>query len=156
MAGAGPVPKHPSTRARRNKTSTHAVLAAAPDVKVPPMPKGRRWHKEAVAWWNAVWSSPMRQEFDTSDERVLLRMLTLEDAYWRAVDEDDLRAQLAIIVEQRQQERRFGFTPEDRRRLQWQIEQAEQAEEKTTARRRKRAEESKPRAVPDDPRSMLA
>ena len=152
----GPMAKHASTRQRRNKTSTHATLTVVKDAKVPPMPKTRDWRPESAAWWKAVWESPMRQEFDVADERVLLRMLALEDAYWSAVEEGDVRTQIAIAAEQRQQEKRFGMTPEDRRRLQWQIEQGEAAEEKTTQRRKARAAKSGPKPVGADPRELLA
>ena len=152
----GPMAKHPSARARVNKTSTNALLRVVDNQSVPPMPKTRKWRKESVAWWEAIWQSPMRQEFDPSDERVLMRMLALEEAFWSAVEDGDIRTQIAVQAEQRQQEKRFGFSPEDRRRLQWQIEQGEAATEKTTQRRRAKAVKSGPKLVETDPRELLA
>lgn len=149
----GPMAKHPSVRQRANKTSTHAVLKSV-SYDAPPMPPGD-WREEAVLWWNAIWRSPMRQEFaGDSDERVLVRMLRLEQAIWDAWDAGEARTAVALQGEMRQQEKRFGFTPDDRRRLQYQIEVGEAAEERTVQRRQSRAKKSGPKAV--DPRELLA
>jgi hypothetical protein len=45
---------------------------------------------------------------------------------------------LTVAAEIRHQEMRFGLSPIDRRRLQWEIEKAEVAEDRTAARRRGR------------------
>jgi hypothetical protein len=149
-------PKHPSTRARRNKDSTRAILIPVAGRAIPPMPNNRSWRPESVSWWDAVWSSPMRQEFVDADLEVITRMLMLNEAIFEAFEAGDLRLMVNLQAEMRQQEMRFGLTPIDRRRLQWTIEQGEAAEEKTTQRRKARAAKSGPKAVQSDPRELLA
>lgn len=148
-------PKDPTTRARRNKTSTNAILRLVDPGAIPAMPPGN-WRPESVAWWKTVWSSPMRQEFADADHQVLIRMLLLNESIFAAFEDGNMNLFVKLQGEMRQQEMRFGLTPLDRRRLQWTIEQGEAAEEKTTQRRaQKAATRGKPKAVPD-PRELLA
>jgi hypothetical protein len=152
----GPIPKESSIRARRNKQSTASVLRAVPGAKVPSLPKGKTWHGMTMTWWGDIWRSPMAPEFADSDFHGVARLAYLVDAYYRAADADDARLMLSLSAEIRLQGQSFGLTPIDRRRLQWTIEQGEAAEEKTTQRRKARAETKKPRAVAADPRELLA
>lgn len=140
----GPAPKHPSVRARANKTSTAATLKLVHDVKMPELPP-RTWHAMTIVWWRDIWASPMAPEFDKSDKHGLFILAMLVDDFW----ENPTREAAAEIRLQRQA---FGLTPLDRRRLQWQIEQAEEAQERG-ARRRTAAPNSVNKA--DDPRSVL-
>jgi len=151
-----PIPKEPSVRARRNKTSTAAILRAVPGAKVPSLPKGRNWHPMTVGWWGDIWRSPMAPEYADSDFHGISRLAYLVDAYNRACDSDDARLMLSLSAEIRMQQQAFGLTPIDRRRLQWTIEQGEAAEEKTTQRRAAKRATGKPKAVPADPRELLA
>lgn len=151
-----PVPKDPSTRARRNKTSTNAILRPVANPKIPALPKGRHWNSETRAWWKDVWSSPMAPEYDDSDFHAIQRLAMLVDVYYSASIEGDVSVMLKLAAEIRMQEQRFGLTPIDRRRLQWTIDQGEAAEEKTAKRRAAKRAAAGPKAVPDDPRSMLA
>ncbi len=144
----GPAPKHPSVRARRNKTSTAATLSAVHDVQAPPLPT-RLWHEQTRAWWRDIWASPMAPEFDKSDKHGLFALAVLVDDFWRT---EDAKLRKEIAAEIRQQRTAFGLTPIDRRRLQWTIEQAEDAQDRGTRRR-----EAAPKAVSKaaDPRAAL-
>jgi hypothetical protein len=152
----GPVPKDPSVRARRNRTSTNAILRIVTDAKVPALPADRQWHPYAAAWWTDAWSSPMRQEWTTSDEHGIVRLLALQHAYWSTFDEGDYKALATLENSFNASSKMFGLSPMSRRALQWQIEQGEAAEEKTTQRRKSRAVKSGPKAVEADPRELLA
>lgn len=130
----GPPPKDPSVRARRHKTSTKATLRAATETAVPSLPPhpSDEWHPLTVRWWQDTWSSPMGPEYDTSDIHGLFLLALLTDDFWRA-DSPSLRSKLA--AEMRQQAQRFGLSPLDRRRLQWEIERTDEAQAKGAKRR---------------------
>lgn len=147
----GPDPKPSSTRARRNKTSTAATLVANPGLKAPPLP-GENWHSMTESWWGDVWSSPMAPEFDGSDKHGLFMLARLVDAFWVCPD-PKLCKELAAEI--RQQGQRFGLSPIDRRRLQWEIEHTEEAQDQGKRRRAAAAAtgEKKPRRA--DPRAGL-
>lgn len=157
MGLRGPPPKPAALRQRRNVVSTKATLPsseAAALNKVPKLPprKGGRWHREVVAWWRSVWQSPMASEWLASDMRGGLYLLAdLHQARWEARDQPAVLVKIAAEI--RSQEVRFGLSPIDRRRLQWEIEKGEGAAEKTDSRRAtKRATPAKP---VNDPRNVL-
>jgi hypothetical protein len=127
-------PKDPSVRQRRNKTSTNATLKADPDIEVPGLPKRGGWHEQTVAWWADVWASPMAPEYDDSDKHGLFALAVLVDDFWTA---KSARERKELAAEMRQQSQRFGLSPIDRRRLQWTIEQADEAQDKGERRRAK-------------------
>lgn len=144
----GPMPKDPSTRQRRNRSSTSALLSANPDAVVPPL--GFRVLKRTQEWWRDVWTSPMASEYDDTDRHGLAMLAMLVDSYWRAVRGDD-GDPLKIMAEIRQQSQRYGLSPIDRRRLQWEIERTEEAQVRGERRR-----SSVPRtAAKGDPRATL-
>jgi hypothetical protein len=94
----------------------------------------------------------MAPEYDDSDKHGLIRLAILVDDYWTA-DNANLRVKLSAEI--RMQGQLYGITPLDRRRLQWEIDRGEAAEENT--RKRKTAAE-KPRESSEpaaDPRSLL-
>lgn len=70
-----------------------------------------------------MWESEMRDEYLRSDVPVLVRLALLVDNYYR-----DPRS--SMLAEIRMQEQRFGFTPLDRRRLQWEVRRANEADRK--------------------------
>lgn len=152
-----PAPKHPSTRARNNRTSTNAILHPVDNPKVPQLPRHRQWSQETRTWWKSVWSSPMSSEYDVdSDYHALLRLAMLVDEFHKAVAFGEGAGKiLGMSAEIRLQEQRFGLSPMDRRRLQWTIEQGESAEKKTEARRKATAPKVE-LSVVEDPREMLA
>ncbi len=147
----GPVPKDPRllTGHRRHRATTAATLPSEAEARtweIPPLPpcKGP-WHERVIAWWAAIWQSPMAAEYIESDKHGLYMLAMLLQDFWVARSAKD-RCRFAVEI--RQQESRFGLTPVDRRRLQWEIERAEVAVKKT-ATRRKRADRNK------DPRDVL-
>jgi hypothetical protein len=144
-------PKDPSVRQRRNKTSTNATLKADPDLEVPNLPKRGGWHEQTSAWWADVWASPMAPEYDDSDKHGLFALAVLVDDFWTA---ESSRERKELAAEIRQQSQRFGLSPIDRRRLQWTIEQVDEAQDKGQ-RRRERSEPAKKPTGGTDPRATL-
>lgn len=147
----GPAPKHSSTRARRNKTTTAATLKADPKVSAPQLP-ALDWHPMTERWWADIWSSPMAPEFDDSDKHGLFALAMIVNDFWLA---DKPRDRRDLAAEIRQQGQRFGLSPIDRRRLQWEIERTEDAQDRGEARRQRRAAPSPAKTGTDDPRSVL-
>ncbi len=146
----GPVPKHPSTRARQNRSATAAQLKADPSIRAPRLPD-RSWHPMTAAWWRDVWSSPMAPEFDASDVHGLYALAVLVDDFWTA---ETPTARRDMASEIRLQTQRFGLSPIDRRRLQWSIEKVEEAQDRGS-RRRSRVADDTLRPSSGDPRSAL-
>lgn len=128
----GPPAKHPSVRARRNKTSTAATLRRDVSIDAPNLPAGYDWHPMTVAWWADVWASPMAPEFDASDRHGIFKLAMLQQDFWTAESARDRKEAAAEI---RLQEQRFGLSPMDRRRLQWEIERTEDAKARGERRR---------------------
>ena len=140
----GPQPKHPSVRARVNKSSTRATLVERDprDIEIPELPKrytaetydkfGRvlakkrliPWHPQTLAWWKDIWPSPMAAEWHESDKHGLFRLADLIDNYWRATS---LADKLKAAPEIRLTAAPYGLTPIDRRKLEWTIEGADKA-----------------------------
>lgn len=139
MAGMGPPPMPPG-RARRPqpRRSTAAVLQTPEpgELRVPPLPRRAdgtgEWHPLAEAWWRDVWASPMAPEYDDSDRHGLFALAMIVNDFWSA---RDARERREAAQEIRLQGQRYGLSPMDRRRLQWVIERADEAQ----ARGRKRA-----------------
>lgn len=144
----GPAPKHPSARARRNKSTTAATITRPVKAKVPDLPEappvveydedgGRHsydagWHAMSQAWWADVWSSPMSSEWDESDVHNLYICLLLQQDMWTATS---ARERKDAAAEYRLQRKDLGLTPFDRRRLEWTIEQADEAKDRGAKRR---------------------
>ena len=124
------LPKHPSTRARRNKVAGARTLSVVHDVETPELPEidDVEWHDMTVWWWDDIWSSPMAPEYDESDIHGLFMLAMLVNAFWS-------EPSTTLMSEIRLQGQRFGLSPIDRRRLQWEIEQGEKAEQQTRQRR---------------------
>ncbi|MFI1580026.1 hypothetical protein [Embleya sp. NPDC020630] len=142
-----PLPKPAATRQRRNRASTARTLAGLPDgTVVPELPPMREWTEQTRAWWADVWASPMAGEFvdGRADIHGLYVLAVLVDEFWQDPS-------TGLAAEIRLQRQCFGLTPIDRRRLQWEIERGEDAQERT---RRRRAQPA-PAAAPTDPRSAL-
>lgn len=146
---SGPAPKHPSARSRRNKTSTNATLAADASIVAPELP-AFEWHEMTLAWWRDLWASPMAPEYDESDRHGLFKLAMLQNDFWTAETAKERKEASAEI---RLQEQRFGLSPIDRRRLQWEIEKSEAAVEQGTKRRTtKKANSTESKG---DPRAVL-
>lgn len=148
----GPPPKPAALRQRRNKSTTAANLpseATAAENEVPALharPGGAPWHPMVIEWWEAVWRSPMATEFVDSDKRELYEVAELRQDFWTA---ERASARISASKEIRLQEARFGLSPIDRRRLQWEVARGEEAERKT----RKPKAPEKPKS--GDPRDVL-
>lgn len=130
MAGKGPLPKHPSQRARRNKGPEMHVIESAPvpQPKLPTkMPNGEPWPKATRDWWKMWGSDPLAAEFRATDWSELMDTAVLHGLYWTGHSKyaGELRLRAA----------RFGATAEDRARLRIQYAAADEAEDKRTARR---------------------
>ena len=147
----GPVPKPPGLRQRRNRASTKATLpteAEAAKQEIPPLPDRKGgWHERVVVWWESIWRSPMAAEYLDADKQGLILLASLQQSFWTARSNKD---RFKFAAEIRQQEVRFGLTPIDRRRLQWEVEKGEVAAERTETRRQRKRPDSK-----KDPRSVL-
>lgn len=139
-----PLPKHQP--ARRNKSTTRATLSAVHNVKAPPLPEDgeRVWHEQTRAWWADVWASPMAPEFDPSDRHGLVLLAVLVDDFWH-------KPTWTLAAEIRLQRQCFGLTPVDRRRLQWEIERVDEAQD----RGRRRRATGAPAKPPADPLAAL-
>lgn len=146
---SGPAPKHPSARSRRNKTSTNASIAADASIIAPELPD-IPWHSMTLAWWRDLWASPMAPEYDDSDRHGLFKLAMLQNDFWLAENAKERKEASAEI---RLQEQRFGLSPIDRRRLQWEIEKSDEAADKGE-KRRTRAKASEPSSK-GDPRAVL-
>lgn len=147
----GPAPKDASTRRRRNKTSTAATLTANPDIVAPDLPEVD-WHPQTLDWWADIWSSPMAPEYDDSDIHGLYLLALLVNDFWTATTGKE---RTALAAEIRLQSQRFGLSPIDRRRLQWEIERTEEAQDKGERRRNRDTPPATPAAPSADPRGVL-
>lgn len=147
----GPIPKSAKTRQRRNRVST-AATRTAPAWEVPDLPAlgGRaQWHELTQAQWDAMRTGPFADEYLPQDFGSMVRLARLWDAANKLRKPEGLAK---LMGEIRLQEARFGCSPTDRRRLQWEVERGEEAEERTrTRRQRKTAAE----AVEEDPLNFL-
>ena len=155
MAGRGPAPKAAALRQRTNTKSTRARLPSVGEAvknKVPALPSREGgWHKAVREWWESVWRSPMAAEFLDADMRGGLYLLAdLHQARWTL--RDNPSALVEVAREIRLQEVRFGLSPVDRSRLQWEVEKPEpEATQEPTRRGRIKA----PAQPVADPRSLF-
>lgn len=132
---------------------------------VPPMPEhpgyiddeGHRrkvaWHTQTRAWWNDVWTSPMESAWDESDVHNVIIMALLYDDLWTA---GSPRERKDAAAELRQQRADLGLAPLPRRRLEWTIEGAMDAQAKGAKRREKApSDQGGQRPTGTDPRLGL-
>lgn len=147
----GPLPKR--NPARQNRHSTNATLSTMPHgIEAPALPEpddgDAGWHPMTVGWWRDIWASPMAPEFHKSDTRGLFLLAVLVNSFWLAPSKE-------LAAEIRLQRQSFGLTPLDRRRLQWEIERTDEAQDKGAKRRAGPAEAKAPTAK-NDPRAALS
>lgn len=155
-----PAPKHPGARARRNKSSTASVLTTpeAGDVEIPglpPHPKvddGIDWHPSAVKMWNNLWASPMAAEYVDADIDQMYILIRMVDRFWST---DSMTGMKDLAAEIRLSGQRFGISPLDRRRLEWQVEQTEEAKDRGQKRRGPVDPPVAPPSGSADPRAIL-
>lgn len=149
--------KPPALRQRRNRSVSQATLpseAESAGRAVPPLPvregKGEVWHPNVLEWWTAIWTSPMAAEYLHADMQGGLYLLA--ELYQRRWTEPETGALVKLAAEIRQQEIRFGASPIDRRRLQWEVEKGETAVDRTAKRR---SAQRLAEASTKDPRDVL-
>ncbi|WP_138733084.1 hypothetical protein [Modestobacter excelsi] len=170
MAGMGPPPKPYGSAARHRwaKPKATAAVLHTPEpgeIREPALPRRApetaEWHPQTTAWWRDVWGSPMAPEYDNSDRHGLFALAMIVNDFWST---NDARERREAAQEIRLQAQRYGLSPMDRRRLQWDIERADEAQAKSDERRRHRLERApEPTAVqasprtdrPVDPRAIL-
>jgi hypothetical protein len=130
------------------------VLGAdAKAAEIPELPQvGRaKWHPQTLEWWNDVWTDPASSEYARADRHGMFRLARLQDRFWKLAASDPGLPKLSAEI--RQLESKFGLSPLDRRRLQWEIEKGEEAVERTTQRASRRAATKRTQA--GDPRDFL-
>ncbi len=122
----GPAPKPAHLRQRTNRKSGSGTIEAPTGrVTVPeiPNPDARRWHSLTLAAWEHAWHSPMAGQWIETDKDALGRLAVLWDEFYREPNSQKM-------AEIRLQEQRFGLSPLDRSRLQWEVARGEDAEQK--------------------------
>lgn len=139
MAGHGPPPKDPGSRARRNKPAEMRVIMAAP-TKQPELPTFSitvddtlvefNWPARTVEWWQMWADSPLAAEFTSTDWSELLDTALLHAAFWQG--------KLTLAGELRLRVANFGATPADRARLRITFAAAEEADARRDAQPRSR------------------
>ncbi len=142
MAGRGPAPKPAHLRQRTNSRPVTAITAPEGDVEIPaiPNPDQREWHPLTLAAWEHAWQSPMSSQWLDTDVDALGRLAILWDALYNGT--------IAAMAEIRLQEQRFGLSPLDRSRLQWEVARGEEAD-------RRKPKPAPKRAVGLDPRGVV-
>jgi hypothetical protein len=147
---------HHSVRQRANKTSTAAELPILDDearaaIEVPELPSDRLWNPGTSDWWEAIWRSPMRLEWDPSDHAAIVRLAYLVDEFYKLVTADEVKvvrlpALSKAIIDA---SARLGLDPFARRSLQWILVRTELGEaERDESKERTRASRARAAAPP--------
>ena len=137
------MPKPAHLRARTNKKAGAGTIEApvSPDVPKIPNPDDREWHPLTLRAWKRAWASPMSTQWLETDADALGRLALLWDQFYN-------RPSAGVMAEIRLQEQRFGLSPLDRSRLQWEVSRCEEAE-------RKRQRPQSATRTGTDPRAIL-
>lgn len=144
MAPRGPAPKPAHLRQRTNKKAGNATISADESQEIPPIPNpdGREWHPLTVAAWSNAWKSAMASQWLETDADALGRVALLWDQFYN-------RPSAGVMAEIRLQEQRFGLSPLDRSRLQWEVNRGDEADRKL------RQREQPAKRPSGDPRALL-
>lgn len=140
-------PAHAVISKRGSKAHLVAELVED-DSPTPKLPESHEWHPLTVEWWDDLWASPMAGEYHESDRHALFILAALVDAFWTMPSKD-------LAAEIRLQRQAFGLTPYDRRRLEWTIETAAEAQDRGKQRRQRQAQGAKQPDAKSDPRRSL-
>ena len=73
------------------------------------------WHPQTLAWWEAIWDSPMATLWIEADVPQLQALALLVDLYWRT-------GSSTLAAEIRLQGREHGLSQLSRRMLHWQVQ----------------------------------
>lgn len=130
MAGIGPPPKDPSSRARKNKDPQPQTILRFEQAEAPDLPtveilqEGElvewRWPARTVEWWETWRSSPQAEHFSSTDWQFLLDTALIHSRLWTG--------DLSAAGELRLRVAKFGATMEDRARLRMQFAAADDAD----------------------------
>lgn len=123
MPGPAPKPAHLRQRTNKKAGATMLQMPDKPNVPAIPNPDGRTWHELTVTGWKNAWNSPMAAQWLTTDVDALGRLALLWDEFYR-------EPKATVLAEIRLQEQRFGLSPLDRSRLQWEVARGDEAERK--------------------------
>lgn len=143
---SGPAPKPAHLRQRTNRKSGSATIEAPerPRILKIPNPDGREWHELTLRAWKNAWASPMASQWLDTDVDAMGRLAVL----WDEFNKGDTK----VMAEIRLQEQRFGLSPLDRSRLQWEVARADEAGQKTA----RRIDQQRKRTGTHDPRHVLS
>lgn len=134
IAGNGPAPKPASQRARRNKDPLPSKSIVITPTSKPELPQFSisvandgmistqefTWPEQTVTWWRMLDFHPLVGEFTDLDWSYLLDTARLHAAFW--MGKIDLASELRL------REAKYGFTPDDRLKLRWQVATTASAE----------------------------
>ncbi len=138
----GATPKPPGQRVRRNREQSEwrQLPAGGRSGRAPKPRTSVVWGEFGQAYWRALWSSPMAATYTEADVFPLTRLCSLVDRRERVEAGDpevfaasSVDGEVTVVRgfdgdgEIRQLEDRFGISPLARRRLQWEVAQAERS-----------------------------
>jgi hypothetical protein len=117
---ADPIPRPRGQRRRRNLPDPVTTLPAeGSGLEAPELPGADELLEWTRNYWVTLWDSPMAVLWNAFDTPALIRLARVQDLAMRG------EASAAELSEIRQLEDRFGLSPLARRRLQWEIAQAQ-------------------------------
>lgn len=118
--GAGPLPKDPAQRRRRNAdpVATTVLPAAGPDGPTPALPGGHDYDSRTLAWYETWRGSPQAATFLPTDWQRLHMLAQLVQQYWEEPKKE-------LLAEIRLNESSLGGTAADRMRLRWTVAEPE-------------------------------
>ena len=150
-----PAHRKPTTmRQRRNRPKNAVLLPPEKNpIKRPPAlpehPSGEEWHSLVKVFWRDLWRSPQAAEYLRTDFYGLAVLAVLLDQFFKSpAPTASLSREIRALM------RSFGLDPDDRRGLDWFVEDPE---DKTVAVQKlpARTNGSDPRAIGFDPRDVL-
>ena len=128
MAGRGPAPKPANRRAGKAKDPHAPTVLEFVKGDAPELPDDIDWHSRTREWW-AMWSrSPQAETFTETDWSFLMDTALMHHAMWS-------KGQWTLAAEVRLRVAKFGATPEDRARLRMTFADADEKDDKRTAKK---------------------
>lgn len=118
MAGRGAPPK--PVAHRRDGAAQRATVAADGQKRGPDLPPGVEWPSQTRDWWHNWQHSAQAVTFGATDWDFLLDTALLHAAFWNG--DPGVAGELRLRVA------KFGATPEDRLRLQIDVDPSAAAE----------------------------
>jgi hypothetical protein len=124
MPGPAPKPAHLRQRTNKKAGATNTLVAPdSPEIPAIPNPDARTWHELTLSAWKHAWESPMSTQWLETDIDALGRLAVLWDEFYKEPESK-------TMAEIRLQEQRFGLSPLDRSRLQWEVARGDEAARK--------------------------